>query len=1565
MANSRDPHAAEKAEGYFNEMKKLYDAGNRNCKPNRVSFTAAINAWSRSKDPNASNKARGILDEMKLLEASGDTDCSPDVITYTSLLKVVAMSKSKDKAVEAWDIFSEMVKGGVQPNEFVYGTVLQACAYSDSYDLPVREVAFQIALRTIQRAHEETKDSIKAFSFFFQAAAGLGHDEEVKTIYRWCCDSGFQDNEWTRSVMREAFSTMVEEGHIIDASEDIETRLTRLKSVIHACVTSRDDPDAASKAEAAYDGIKALNFNLDTTAFTSLITTLAYSRHPQAAIKAEEYLNEMKALFEAGDANCKPDRITYNAVINAWSRSKDPYALNKARVIIDEMKLLFASGDTDCSPDSITFTSLLLGVAKSKSHEKAVEAWDILSEMDERGIQPDDKVFGTVLSACAFSDRFGQQARERAFNIAVQTIQRAYAETKPSRETVNFFFKAIIELGHDDEAAKVYKQYCDSAFQDDEQIRHFISTKLCQGKAGNADEESMEKFLSLRSVIYECVKSRDPDAASKAEAAYDRIKLLGLHRDTTMFTSLITTLAYSRHPQAAIKAEGYFNEMKALFEAGDTNCKPNRMTYNAVINAWSRSEDPHALKKARGLLEEMDVLFSSGDTGCSPDVIRFNLLLQVVARSKSEEKAAEAWDILSEIDERGIQPDSRMFGAVLMACAYSNDFGRKTREHAFIIAFDTIQRAHAEGKVSREAFGYFFMAAAGLGHDDEVEKVYRLCCSAGFQDDKWMKRVLREEYSELISQSQVGSDGDDLIAVDISPERLIYECAKIRTPAAARKADMAYDQMRALDLHLNTSTFNSLLWSWSNSRDPQAAIKSEGYLNEMTKLFEAGDRDCRPDRITFRAVIKALLVSKDPFAPRKARGLLAEMKRLEACGYTDCSPDVIFYTQLLYILAKDGSRTKAEEAWQIFSEMDERGIQPDDRVFGTVLMACAFSDSCDLQARERAFSIALQTIQRAYAETRPSKETFLYFFKAAAGLLHEKEVAMVYKWCCDSGLQDDEQIRRLMRHAFSEMQLQGRPVNTDKESAATFFNLKSLIHDCMKSRHPDAAIKSVAAYDRIKTLGLNLDTTTYTSLITTMAYSRDLQGAVKAEGYLNEMKELFKAGDTNCKPNRMTYNAVINAWSRSIDRNASSKARGLIEEMKQLEASGDSDCSPDVFTYISLMKSWAKGDSKDKAIEAWDVLSEMDECGIRPVAKVFGTMLMSCAFSNLFDLQTREVAFHVAMQTIQRAHAESMLSKDAFAFFLAAAEGLDHDEEVATVLKWCCDSGFQDDERIRHAMRKAFPEMVNGDDYDNSLATFFSLRGVIHKCAKSRTPVAARKAEAAYDGIRALGLPLDSTSFSSLISMLSYSHDPQAVAIKAEGYLNEMKSSFEAGERRCKPDRIKFNVVINAWLKSKDRDAARRAKGLIREMKRLEARGYTDCSPDVITYTSLLHILAKGNYINKAVEAWDILSEMDDRGIQPNEQVFGTVLMACAYSNAFDVQTRERAFQIALLTIERGHGRTELSKEAFGFFFTAAEGLNHDEEVEKVYKLCCDAGFQDDERIRFFRNKVGCVADDS
>jgi len=149
--------------------------------------------------------------------------------------------------------------------------------------------------------------------------------------------------------------------------------------------------------------------------------------------------------------------------------------------------------------------------------------------------------------------------------------------------------------------------------------------------------------------------------------------------------------------------------------------------------------------------------------------------------------------------------------------------------------------------------------------------------------------------------------------------------------------------MKSMDVRPNTITFTSLILAWTNSGDPLAAIKAEGYLDELTRRYEAGDESFKPHRVTFNAVIHSRSTSKVAMAVDRAHALLAKMKNLEASGHPDCSPDVITCTVVINVIARSHSKDKAVMANNILLEMDKRKIKPNDRTLGSVIMARALA----------------------------------------------------------------------------------------------------------------------------------------------------------------------------------------------------------------------------------------------------------------------------------------------------------------------------------------------------------------------------------------------------------------------------------------------------------------------------------------------------------------------------------------------------------------------------------------------------------------------------------------------
>ena len=1125
-------------------------------------------------------------------------------------------------------------------------------------------------------------------------------------------------------------------------------------------------------------------------------------------------------------------------------------------------------------------------------------------------------------------------------------------------------------------------------------------------------------------------------------------------------------------------------------QQGRSNNSPSPSTYNNVkhcnvrIDLLAKSGEKGAAQKAETLLSQVNEMALEKDNNeLWPNTITFNSVLHTWAKSKEQIAATRALALLQRMQEldksgvKGVKPDNRSYCIVLDCLANS-----KSKDAA-----------------------------------DEAERILDL----------------------MITQYKAGDDS--IKPNTISFSTVINVFAKSRHPDAGKRAGDVFDRMKALGVHPNRRTFNSLISTWANSYDPRAPEKAEACLIEMKRLHKGGDESCQPDTITFNAVINAWATSKDPNAPARAQSLLQEMQQRYIAGDKGCRPDLITYNSLFKVLSRSNATDKAVLAWELLSEMYDRSIQPDDRTFRAVLMVCAFSSSYDLASRKRAFTIAADVMQRAYAETTVSKETFGYFFRAAEALGQSKEVEEVYNWCCEAGFGTDPSILRDLKKVEPNLKGDGtsyphqtkyignqashplRLPSQSHSSIKTILLLDSergswnkeeweqaivtvlhwkekgtdegielawnLFDRCVheESKRNEATVTSglplerkflrslvyawtqapnkVPARDVLKTVQLfrslspdghkdvfvdtmimdtavkrkeedahefaeqmikslvgssqnnpsaRPDTVTFNNAIHALSKSGVEDAPQRAEALLQQMKDLTIRGWDNVKPNVQTYNALISTWANSRQPGAGQRAEALLMESPE----------PNSRSFCAVMGAWSKSDdmgAPDSCMETFQHMKTLHTSGcydnVKPDQSSYGTVISALArkgraseaeevlreLLNEYertmnpDLAPSRIHFNALIDAwaksrekgaAQRAEAlvENMtvlagitnnnaLLPDVISFnSVLNAWAKSTDPSAASRAEAILEKMHKMDESGIPAVKPNIrsyntvldclansKEGAAGKKAEALLETMLirceageldlrpniiSFNSVIKAFGKSRDRDAAANADALFDRMKALGVNPDSRTFNAIISTWTNSRDPQS-AEKAESYFSQMKKLYERGDNSCKPSTIVYNAVLNSCSTSKDPKAFERARWFFNEMKRrADGDSDEDCMPNVITFNSLLNVVGKSIAQDKAVLAWNLLCEMDERGIQPNDRTFGSVLMVCAFSNGFDQPTREQAFRIASKTFQRASAETNPSKDTFHFYFKAAKGLGDEKQIDMAYKICCDAGFQ-------------------
>lgn len=147
----------------------------------------------------------------------------------------------------------------------------------------------------------------------------------------------------------------------------------------------------------------------------------------------------------------------------------------------------------------------------------------------------------------------------------------------------------------------------------------------------------------------------------------------------------------------------------------------------------------------------------------------------------------------------------------------------------------------------------------------------------------------------------------------------------------------------------------------------------------------------------------------------------------------------------------------------------------------------------------------------------------------------------------------------------------------------------------------------------------------------------------------------------------------------------------------------------------------------------------------------------------------------------------------------------------------------------------------------------------------------------------------DATSYTTVINAWARSREKDA-AIQAEQVLQKAKESFAAGNELARPNALTYNSMINCYAKSNDRNASKKALTTLDLMKEIcQTEGFEDCHPDVVTYTSAIDCVAKTRVAEAADNAEKLIQELEflyeesdgDSRMKPNMRTYTSVSRHC------------------------------------------------------------------------------------
>jgi len=461
-----------------------------------------------------------------------------------------------------------------------------------------------------------------------------------------------------------------------------------------------------------------------------------------------------------------PDNITYNLLISGAVRQGESPEF--AERVLRSMQEIRAADRLACLPSTVTYNAVMDAWAKSQSRDAPEHAEALLTEMESLHLFPDKISYSTVITAWTKSGRTEAVDRAKALLARLQDkVKSGKENVYPDTNVYNTMFQALVVNNRVEEADAMLKKFCDESkfWKALATPDNFSFSIVISGWAKSQDpnavmhaEDLFQRMLELQTdiaikpntvtlnaLISVWANIRLEGAAEKAELYLEMMKVSSeCQPNATSYNAVISAWANSRQVGAPDKAENLLKEMQ---RSADVSCKPNQWTYNTVINAWAMSKHRYSTKKAFSLFRQMK-------ESIGVNMITYCTLLKCISSSSSKHKAQEAWNLHTEMEASSIEPTVRTMNEVMAACAFSNrkPYKTETRERAFHIATNMLQRIIKEVKPTPHTFSFFFLSAPKSAKKEDIEIAYAICKDLGMHHDPQVLRGLEKAAPHLITR---------------------------------------------------------------------------------------------------------------------------------------------------------------------------------------------------------------------------------------------------------------------------------------------------------------------------------------------------------------------------------------------------------------------------------------------------------------------------------------------------------------------------------------------------------------------------------------------------------------------------------------------------------------------------------------------------------------------------------------------------------------------------------------------------------------------------------------------
>ncbi|KAG7347152.1 PPR: pentatricopeptide repeat domain containing protein [Nitzschia inconspicua] len=414
-------------------------------------------------------------------------------------------------------------------------------------------------------------------------------------------------------------------------------------------------------------------------------------------------------------------------------------------------------------------------------------------------------------------------------------------------------------------------------------------------------------------------KSGHEKSAEQAQNIFDRMEERGIKPNRIVFNSLMNAYSLHKDPE---KVSELLNRMEQeLPEEILTS------DYNVLVSTYARQGDAKAAEK---VVQQMVVRYSKEKSDCLPDLVSYNMILDAWARSDSESCGTRAEMILDAIEEREndplVKPNIRSYVTAMTAVIRSG-------EENIVERVDAIwNRSKAMGIGDDPyLFSTVLDSYAVTGANDAATKVRNILTMAERMDiAKEEKTVIYNAALKVFKESR--DDGASMHAEELFQNMLSDGTVDIVSFSTmiAMYGNQKYNKtirekvqgiektIEAAGLTRSTTLINCLINFWIRCGD---FARATSLLDEMEQAYKEGNDDLAPDVVSYTTIMNGWIKSSDSASIRKAEKLFQRQKEMARSGNRSAEPNFITYVALVEGIARSDQPNAAIRVERIVRDM--------------------------------------------------------------------------------------------------------------------------------------------------------------------------------------------------------------------------------------------------------------------------------------------------------------------------------------------------------------------------------------------------------------------------------------------------------------------------------------------------------------------------------------------------------------------------------------------------------------------------------------------------------------------